>query len=96
MEIFRVTGPLCGEFNGYRRGIPLTKVGDAELKIIKPNKIIALRFSEKRYPVQLPHLECMKSFRKCQDYSMENKSTWVLGKNKNTIWDVQKWEIYNK
>ena len=29
-NIFRVTGPLCGEFTGHR-WIPLTKVSDAEL-----------------------------------------------------------------
>ena len=29
-NIFRVTGPLCGEFTGHRR-IPLTKASDAEL-----------------------------------------------------------------
>ena len=29
-DIFRVTGPLCGEFTGHR-WIPLTKAGDAEL-----------------------------------------------------------------
>ena len=29
-NIFRVTGPLCGEFTG-RRWIPLTKASDAEL-----------------------------------------------------------------
>ena len=29
-NIFRVTGPLCGEFNGHR-WIPLTKASDAEL-----------------------------------------------------------------
>ena len=29
-DIFRVTGPLCGEFTGYR-WIPLTKVSNAEL-----------------------------------------------------------------
>ena len=29
-SIFRVTGPLCGEFAGHRR-IPLTKASDAEL-----------------------------------------------------------------
>ena len=29
-NIFRVTGPLCGEFTGPRR-IPLTKASDAEL-----------------------------------------------------------------
>ena len=29
-NIFRVTGPLCGEFTGYR-WIPLTKASDAEL-----------------------------------------------------------------
>ena len=29
-NIFRVTGPLCGEFTGHRR-IPLTKTSDAEL-----------------------------------------------------------------
>ena len=29
-NIFRVTGPLCGEFTGHRR-IPHTKAGDAEL-----------------------------------------------------------------
>ena len=29
-NIFRVTGPLCGEFTGYR-GIPGTKASDAEL-----------------------------------------------------------------
>ena len=29
-HIFRLTGPLCGEFNGHR-WIPLTKASDAEL-----------------------------------------------------------------
>ena len=29
-KIFRVTGPLCGEFTGHR-GIPLTKASDVEL-----------------------------------------------------------------
>ena len=29
-DIFRVTGPLCGEFTGHR-WIPLTKTSDAEL-----------------------------------------------------------------
>ena len=29
-NIFRVTGPLCGEFAGHR-WIPLTKASDAEL-----------------------------------------------------------------
>ena len=29
-KLFRVTGPLCGEFTGHR-WIPLTKAGDAEL-----------------------------------------------------------------
>ena len=29
-NIFRVTGPLCGEFTGYR-WIPLTKASDTEL-----------------------------------------------------------------
>ena len=29
-NIFRVTGPLCGEFTGDRR-IPLTKASDTEL-----------------------------------------------------------------
>ena len=29
-NIFRVTGPLCGEFTG-QRWIPLTKASDAEL-----------------------------------------------------------------
>ena len=29
-NIFRVTGPLCGEFNGHR-WIPHTKASDAEL-----------------------------------------------------------------
>ena len=29
-NIFRVTGPFCGEFTGHRR-IPLTKASDAEL-----------------------------------------------------------------
>ena len=29
-NIFRFTGPLCGEFTGHR-GIPLTKAGEAEL-----------------------------------------------------------------
>ena len=29
-NIFRVTGPLCGEFTGIR-GIPHTKASDAEL-----------------------------------------------------------------
>ena len=29
-NIFRVTGPMCGEFTGRRR-IPLTKASDAEL-----------------------------------------------------------------
>ena len=28
--------------------------------------------------------------------SVENESTWVLCKNKNTIWDVQIGEIYGK
>ena len=30
LEIFRVTGPLCGEFPGHQ-WIPLTKASDAEL-----------------------------------------------------------------
>ena len=37
---FRVTGPLCREFTGYR-WIPLTKASDAELWCIfyvRPNK----------------------------------------------------------
>ena len=38
-NIFRVTGPLCGEFTGHRR-IPLTKASDAELWffVFAPNK----------------------------------------------------------
>ena len=31
-NIFRVTGPLCGEFTGHR-WIPLTKASDAELML---------------------------------------------------------------
>ena len=32
-NIFRVTGPLCGEFTGHR-WIPLTKASDTELLIL--------------------------------------------------------------
>ena len=30
MDLFRVTGPLCGEFTGHR-WIPLTKASDTDL-----------------------------------------------------------------
>ena len=42
-NIFRVTGPLCGEFT-CPRGIPRTKASDAELQFffdLRPNKLLS-------------------------------------------------------
>ena len=74
-NIFRVTGPLCGEFTGDRR-IPLTKARDAELWCFLS-----------RFKIQ----DSKAFIRQCTDINHIKQRNNVKKTNQNISWWVHVW-----
>ena len=74
-NIFRVTGPLCGEFTGHR-WIPLTKTSDAKLWCFlwsAPEQRLSKQ-SRRRWFETPSH----SLWRNCNDLGSSRQSSWMM------------------